>query len=136
MQRALGSRRGLLRPAAVAALLGAGTAPAGAASLEPAPYDPEPQAFRTGPIALGQSLGLVLSLGLGYGEPGRGGEGTVLGYSEGETALRLGVQTPGFKLSGTMRLGERLTLDGDLGIAHDSLVGMAGQAGLDLTYRW
>jgi hypothetical protein len=82
-------------------------------------------------------FGLVLSLGVSYpyDDPARG-EGPLLGYTEGETALRLGVRSPGFNLGGTMPLGDRLELDGGLELARDSLVGMAGQATLNLTYRW
>jgi hypothetical protein len=133
VQRERRSRPGGLRPTAVVAVsLLAGAFPARAASIDPAPYDPG----RSGPATFG-GLGLVLSLGATYpyDDPARG-EGTLLGYTEGETALRLGVRNPGFNLGGTMPLRERLELDGGLELARDSLVGMAGLARLKLTYRW
>jgi len=131
------SRPGRLRPAAVVAvLLLAGAGPARAASLDLAPYVPGTGGTRSGPVTPG-GFGLVLSLGVSYpyDDPARG-EGTLLGYTEGETALRLGVRSPGFNIGGTMPLGDRLELDGGLELARDSLVGMAGQATLNLTYRW
>ena len=134
MQRECGSRHGGLRPTAVVAvLLLAGAFPARAASLDLAPYHPD----TSGPVTIGSGLGLVLSLGATYpyDDPGRG-EGTLLGYAEGETALRLGVRNPGFNLGGTVPLGDRLELDGGLEVARDSLVGMAGLARFKFTYRW
>jgi hypothetical protein len=139
MQRECLSRSGGLRPTAVVAvLLLAGACPARAASLDLAPYDPDTSGIRSGPIALGSGVGLVLSLGVHYpyGDDPARGEGTLLGYTEGETALRLGVRNPGFNLGGSMQLGERLELDGGVELARDSLVGMAGLARLNLTYRW
>jgi hypothetical protein len=137
MQRQRRSRPGGLRPTAVVALLLlAGAGPARAASLDLAPYVPRTGGIRSGPVTPG-GFGLVLSLGVSYpyDDPARG-EGTLLGYTEGETALRLGVRSPGFNLGGTVPLGDRLELDGGLELARDSLVGMAGQASLKLTYRW
>jgi hypothetical protein len=111
----------------------AGAFPARAASLDLTPHDPDTR----GPVTIGSGRGLVLSLGVTYpyDDPGRG-EGTLLGYTEGETAQRRGVRHPGFNLGGSMQLGERLELDGGVELARDSLVGMAGLARLNLTYRW
>jgi hypothetical protein len=131
------SRPGGLRPTAVVALsLLAGAGPARAASLDLAPYVPGTGGTRSGPVTPG-GFGLVLSLGVSYPyDDTARGEGTLLGYTDGETALRMGVRNPGFNLGGTMPLSERLELDGGLEVARDSLVGMAGLARFKLTYRW
>src|SRR5690349_14700686 len=113
MERERGSRPGGLRPTVVVALLLlAGAGPARAASLDLAPYAPGTGGIRSGPVTPG-GFGLVLSLGVSYPyDDTARGEVILLGYTEGETALRLGVRSPGFNLGGVMPLGERLELGG------------------------